>query len=292
MADLSEFTLYYDGGVAAQGRMDLYDASESYHGFARVIAILGHYYGTGKIISQAPYAEVELFLLPATTGSFKQTVLAGTVGAIVAAPFVSFVDHTVKSWLPSTDSDTIKIVELLKEQNNLLRHQMGLPDKITPTEKEAQKAVEQHIKQRQEEIDVLRSITSSSFRKVFRPVGRSVDVVGILAGKSEEPVGVVDEYALRLLESDKTDSTETGVTGIVNSFSRSSKTGIAFSNELRRGFRFEYVGASELRRRDIFSWSQYTGNEIRMVGYFVRFFDGTIKKFNVLSAEKIEDERE
>src|ERR1700683_2265432 len=86
----------------------------------RVLAILGHYYGHGEIIAHAPAADVEIYLGSSDEGSFKQTVLAGTVGAVLAAPFVSFVDHTVKSWLPSPDGDTKKIVALLEEQNRLL----------------------------------------------------------------------------------------------------------------------------------------------------------------------------
>ena len=121
MADLSKFTLFFDGGLAAEGRLDLYDASQSYYGFARVLAILGHYYGHGQIIAQAPFADVELYLSRVEQGSFRQTVLAGTVGAVIAAPFVTFVDYTVKSWLPSPDSDTKRIVRLLEEQNRILR---------------------------------------------------------------------------------------------------------------------------------------------------------------------------
>jgi hypothetical protein len=29
--------LFFDGGLAADGRLDLYDASQSYYGFARVL---------------------------------------------------------------------------------------------------------------------------------------------------------------------------------------------------------------------------------------------------------------
>ena len=90
------------------------------------------------------------------------------------------------------------------------------------------------------------------------------------------------------MATDYPDPDEQTVVGIVNSFSRSSKTGIAFSNELGRGFRFQYVGETQLKRRDIFSWSQYYGRKISMDGRFVRFFDKTIKRFDVFSAEKLD----
>jgi len=121
LPDLSKFTLFFDGGLAAEGRLDLYDASQSYYGFARVLAILGHYYGHGEVIAQAPSADVELYLSGPEQGSFKQAILAGTVGAVMAAPFVTFVDYTMRSWLPSPDGDTKKIIRLLEEQNQILR---------------------------------------------------------------------------------------------------------------------------------------------------------------------------
>jgi hypothetical protein len=231
---------------------------------------------------------VEIYLGSSDEGSFKQTVLAGTVGAVLAAPFVSFIDHTVKSWLPSPDGDTKKIVALLEEQNRLLRDKQGLPKEKTPDERGHEETVRKFNRTHQKEIDVLRSVTSNSFRKVFRPVGKSADFGGILAGPNDEPVGVLDVDGVELMATDYPDPDEQTVVGIVNSFSRSSKTGIAFSNELGRGFRFQYVGETQLKRRDIFSWSQYYGRKISMDGRFVRFFDKTIKRFDVFSAEKLD----
>jgi len=92
---------------------------------------------------------------------------------------------------------------------------------------------------------------------------------------------------VELMETDFPDAKEQTVVGVVNSFSRSSKTGIVFSKQIGRGFRFEYAGATELKRRDIFSWSQDTGREIAMRGNFVRFFDKTIRRFDVIEANKV-----
>jgi hypothetical protein len=223
----------------------------------------------------------------AEPGSFRQTVLAGTVGAVMAAPFVSFVDYTVKSWLPPGDGDTKRIIQLLEEQNRILRHDHDISD-----DKTNEQAVKSFNQAHQTEIDVLRSVTANSFRKIFRPVGRSADFGGILAGPIDKPIGVLDVRGVELMETDFPDSAEQTVTGIVNSFSRSSKTGIVFSSQIHRGFRFEYVGEAELKRRDIFYWSQYYVREISMRGKFIRFFDKTIKRFDVFSAEKVESEED
>lgn len=55
----SIFTLKFDGRQASYGRLDLYDASQSFYGLARVLAVLGHYYSTGAIIYQAPASSVK-----------------------------------------------------------------------------------------------------------------------------------------------------------------------------------------------------------------------------------------
>jgi hypothetical protein len=282
--DLSKFTLYYHGGVADRGLMNLYDASRSYYGFSRVLAVLGHYYSTGKIISQAPNADIELYIGISEEGTFRQNVYAGIVGAIIAAPFTTFIDYTIRSWLPPNDSDVKKIVQLLEEQNKLLKAGGHASD--------GEAVVKSHVENHKAEVDVMRSITSNSFREIFRPVGKSVEHVGILAGAHENPVGVVDEQMLALIEADRPDPETSVIEGVVNSFSRNSKTGVMFSSRMGRGFRFQYVGETALPRGDIFSWSQYYGRRIQAEGRFVRFFDGTIKRLEIYRAEKFDPDDE
>lgn len=137
-------------------------------------------------------------------------------------------------------------------------------------------------------MDVLRSITSTSFRNTFRPIGRSADIATITRDEDRKPIGAVNQATLDLLDVDRFDDNTVTIKGRVNAFSRSSKTGIAFSDEMGRGFRFEYKGEGRLPREDIFSYSQYYGREIILHGQFVRFFDDTIKKFLVYEANKID----
>jgi hypothetical protein len=283
MADFSDFSLLYQGRVADQKMLDLYDASRSYYGFARVISVLGHYYSTGEIIAQAPKANIELYIGVPTEGSFKQTVYATVVGTVIAQPFTTFVDHTIRSWLPSPNSEMTRVIQLLEEQNRILR---GASTPAPPPASPPTAMAPDH----KTKLDVIRSITSNSFREIFRPVGRSANSVGILAGSDQRPVGVVDQETLALIESDHPDENESIVEGVVNSFSRSSLTGIIFSQEIGRGFRFEYVGETKLPRGDIFSWSQYSGRRIKARGRFIKYFDTTIKKFEIYDVERVESD--
>ncbi len=282
--DEYKFSLEYYGREADRARLDLYDASISYYGFARTLAIVGHYYTTGDIIAHAPKSDIQIYLTPPEEGSFRQTVIAGVVGAVVAAPFTTFVGELVKTWIPGNDAELKKIVLLLEEQNKLLKAK-GPPEIHGSSESVAKS----HIEKNRDKMDVIRSITSNSFRNTFRPVGRSADIVAITRDAERNPIGIVDRPTLDLLDVDKFDDEIVTINGRVNAFSRSSKTGVLYSEEIGRGFRFEYKGDGKLPREDIFSYSQYYGREILLRGQFVRFFDETIKKFLVYEARKLED---
>ncbi|MDN3720044.1 hypothetical protein QW131_14710 [Roseibium salinum] len=188
---------------------------------------LGHYYITGEIIAQAPRSKLELYIIPPEEGSFKQTVIAGALGAIVAAPFTTFVSKTVENWIPSGDPQIERLIEALEENNDLLRERNGVLHK-SDEEVRQESEVEQHLEQHNDKMQVLRSITSNSFRSVFRPIGRSAEYVNLLAGPFEEPIGVVDAHVLSRIEADRIDDEDSILVGIVNSFSRSSKTGVIF----------------------------------------------------------------
>ncbi len=105
-------------------------------------------------------------------------------------------------------------------------------------------------------------------------------------GSRPEPSTIVNKTKLARIESDEIDNEYIYLIGTVNGFSRSSKTGTMFSEYIGRGFRFEYNTDIKLPREDHFSWSQYTGQPIRVMGRFVRFFDGTIKKFSVSTVDR------
>jgi hypothetical protein len=279
----NSFSLIFEGGDADNVRLDLYDASQSYYGLARVLSVLGHYYLTEEIIVQAPKSSIDLYIIPPAEGSFKQTVLAGAAGGILAAPFTSFVSVMVERWFPRSDPQIEQVITLLKEQNELLRDS---GQAATPGRDE----VEEYLETHKTEADVLRSVTANSFKAVFRPIGRSAEIGVLTAGNQGAPVGAINQSTLKLIEADRLDPDTITILGVVNSFSRSSKTGVMFSKDVGRGFRFQVDGPDRLARQDNYSWSQFYGRPLRVTGRFVYFFDGTLKKLLIYSAEKCTDE--
>lgn len=281
------FQVTYHGGTADEGLLDFYDGGISYKGLARTLALLGHYYATGEVISKAPFARVELYLVPPEEGSFKQSILVGVASAVVAVPFTVFTQAAMESWFPPSDPQLQALIEETRAQNLILEAQLGDDER---QRLEHQRLVAKaEVAQRKPEVDVLRSITADSFRSIFRPVGRTVNGMVLDVGRERSPIGGVSPVTVGLIDSDIRDPARVSLAGVVTAFSRNSKTGVMFSDEIGRGFRFEFMGAERLKKEDIFSWSQFRQAKIYVEGEWVYFFDGTMKKFLVYHAEPVDD---
>jgi len=267
-------------------------ASHSYEGLSRTLAILGHYYLKQELIFKAPNSEMPLYLVPPEAGSYKQSIIAGLVSTIVAVPFTVFATRVIDSWVPPSPSpEMVEIKKLLLEQNCLLRKKMGLPENATEEEDEQDKIAKKFIKDNDKELQSVRSITSQSFKRIFRPVDTgSVKQTGLIGGLGDTPNIVVDKEVLGRIEADAIDNKDVIVMGVVNSFSRATKTGSIFSRDYLANIRIEYFVKGRLPRGDDFSWSQHTGKPIRMYGYFVRYFDGKVKKLLVNNVERVTDQ--
>lgn len=287
-------SLMYYGGDADRHRLNLYDASISYEGLARTLAVIGHFYLKQEIIVKAPSSVMPLYLVPPEEGSLKQNIIAGIVGGLVvmgvSVPYTIFATRLIESWVPAPPNpENQEMIRLLKEQNDLLRKQMNLPVNPNKEEKAQCDAADHFIKEKSKELQVVRSVTSQSFKKIFRPIETgAVHEIAVLGGVGGgRPKAVVDKDVLKLIEADAVDRKQVTLMGVVSSFSRSSKTGIVFSRDYMAGFRIQYDFTGRLPREDDFSWSQFSGKPISMTGRFVRFFDGKVKKFLVSHVERV-----
>lgn len=288
----TNISIVYYGLLADKNMLDLYDASNSYYGLARTLAIIGHYWATGDIISIAPRSAMPIYILPAEEGSFKQVlavgVLATVLGNLASVPFVFFATRMMEHWVPADpDPQKQRIIELLEEQNRLLRKDQKLPANATVKEKEHVARIDDFLQKNDKDVQVIRSVTSNSFKTIFRPIGKSANYVGVIGGIPSPPRVVVDAPTLAKIEADEVDDNDRIILGVVNSFSRGSKTGVVWSNDFRTSFRIEYTVKGKLPTQDDFSWSQFRQRPIRMTGRFVRFFDGSVKKFLVFHVERV-----
>jgi hypothetical protein len=286
---MDKLILTFQGLEADLHRMDLYDASVSQHGVARVLSILGHYYATGNIIHHAPKSEAGVFILGYEDGSFKQAMAIAAVSSMMAAPVGVFTARVLDQWMPSPNSEMQEVINLLQEQNRILRAQSGLTEGPTPSEERDQSEVDAFLSDREPEIAVLRSILANSFKDIFRPIGSSATSLTFSYGSEEAPITAIDADAVRRVESERIDPNQSKVIGIVTSFSRGSKSGIIFSPERERGIPFSVEIPGKINLKDEFTRSQHFGTRIEVNGQFVLWFDGSIKRFLVENVRRIED---
>jgi uncharacterized coiled-coil protein SlyX len=259
-----------------------------------VVGCASHYYQTGKIISQAPSSRASVNLRPPQAGSFIIEVVVGATGAILAAPVILYLNQVFSQWLPGgSEADKARVKglesqlavqsERLDGLQRALEHRQKL-DELTAEVRE----VRNFIAENQIEHDVLRSITSTSFNDIYRPIGRLADYALIYGNLPGAYTGVADQETVNQLETEIRDDHISEVFATVDAFARRSKRGTAFSKALGRGFRFHYGQMGKLGEEDDFSWSQFRQRPVRMTGRFYYFFDGSIKRLEVTAVERIE----
>ena len=292
--DDDSLRLQFFGKLARRNEIDLYDGGRAIEGLGRTVSILSHYYQTGKIISQAPSSRASVNLRPPQAGSFIIEVIVNATGAIVAAPVIIYLNQVFGQWLPggsAADKARVKRLEsqlaIQGERLDGLQRALENREKLDELTTEV-KEVRRFIAANQIEHDVLRSITSTSFNDIYRPIGRSADYALIHGNLPGAYAGVVDQEAVAQLETEIPDDHTSEVVAIVDAFARRSKRGTAFSKVLGRGFRFHYGQMGKLGEEDDFSWSQFRQRPVRMTGRFFYFFDGSIKRLEVTAVERIE----
>jgi hypothetical protein len=285
--------LEFFGRDADRNQLNLYDAGRSIEGLGRTLSILSHYYETGKIIHQAPSSKAELVIKPPAAGSFLVEVLAMVTAGVVLVPITFYLNYVMGQWLPGgTAADKAKLERLSTKLQMQDARMDGLEDAIRTRDRLADvqdelERVRRFVSEKQTDHDVMRSITSNSFADIYRPIGRSADYAAVYGDSPGAYAGVADLATVNAIKRDIADEELSEVRAVVNSFSRTSKVGVAFSRELGRGFRFHYGQMGPLGKEDDFSWSQYRQREIVMSGRFYRFFDDTIKRLEVVAVERI-----
>lgn len=136
------FAIAYHYGDAEQGRLDMYDASISFQGFARALSITAHaLLNDGEVRRKGNRIEGgELFILPSRKGSFEQLVTfvitnKEAIGASIAA--AAFYDLMKWTWS--------KVLDFNFEPET--PHVRRLADRIEPFIGEMEEALEIPLEQ-------------------------------------------------------------------------------------------------------------------------------------------------
>lgn len=121
-----KIVFHYDGGIAADGSLDIYDAAVSLHGLSRALAITTHaFLNDGEIRIRAERVEgAKILIRPPQRGSFQEVVTvvfqSGAVEAIgysvLAAAFWDFLKWTWSEVIGSSVSPTTPTVKRLQDR--------------------------------------------------------------------------------------------------------------------------------------------------------------------------------
>ena len=274
--------LRFDGGIAAEGELNIYDGALSYEGIGRFLLIAAHYYATGKINTKAPFSKADVRIKSPERGSFVLAVTVGVASAVIAAPFVAYITYLMNKSLPSHDPQMQSIYNELKEANRLKRKEMGLEPKSWAETVD----YDEELKKHRAELQALRSILTPSLEKSFRPIGRSAEYGVVSVGRDAQPVRVLNTEMVRQIDADILDDEPVITTGVVNDFSQSTQRGFFWDDREDRRIRFHY-DAGKLPKRNDLSWSLYEQEPLALTGKYVRYLDGSVKKLLIRSTEKI-----
>ena len=136
------FSIKYNYGDAANGRLDMYDAAISFQGFARALSITAHaLLNDGEIRKRANKIEGgELFICPSRKGSFEQIVsFVITNKESIGASIVASAFYDLIKWTWS------KTLEIAYEPQT--PHVKKLAEKIEPFIGEMEEALELPLEQ-------------------------------------------------------------------------------------------------------------------------------------------------
>ena len=281
------FHLRFEGGMADDGQLNVYDGASSYEGFGRFLLLAGHYYATGKIMTKAPFSEADVRISSPREGSFLLTVAAGVAAGVIVVPFGYFIKHLLDKAFPSHDPQMQKVYEELKEANKLKRKELG----IEPMSWAQIESYDEELKKHTAELQTLRSIVTPALSRAMRPVGRSAKTVQVSTGKDMMPIRALNENMVRQIDADIIDDTGVVTTGVVNDFSQSTQKGFVWDDREGRRIRFHF-DADKLPKRNDLSWSLYEQAPLALHGIYVRYLDGAVKKILIRRTERIPaDER-
>lgn len=284
----SHIQILYQGLDADENMLDLYDASKSFDGLARSLAIIGHYYETGEINSKAPFSSSKVYVLRSEEGSFKQNLLIAIAGGVVSAPFSAFAGTLLDHWLPPHNPQMERLIDSIEENNRLLSGDIDPKEPDYISETDINECLE-YIDKNAPEIQALRGVTANAMEKIYRPVGRTAKYTTILAGCNQKPIRAMDEFMVGLIRTDELDNDFSITEGTIDTYAFRSRRGYFWDNNLERSIPFEYDGSSKLSAENDFSWSLHKRKPITLNGRYVRWFDGKPKKMIIRSTYREED---
>jgi hypothetical protein len=287
-------TLSYDGSLAADQELDLYDLSQAMLGFQRSLALTTNLAVNGNIITQAPKMKgARIHVTPFYDGSFKipsWVVLTSTaIFTAGTADKETPVGHMVHSMYDYVVSEVagfhVDYDKSLGQQFEELKSDGVL--KMTPT---------------QEKMDSLIEKCEVAVKEMHRPIiwSETAKIANLtyISGKRETPSDTyLDQESFEYIDQTERGTDPIEVVGKVSSYNINTFKGRVYSNEERRPIPFElndilkknkYVRMVTTSLRSNAISSSRISADLRFVVFENRSQAGRLKSYSVIDIEKFD----
>jgi hypothetical protein len=233
MSDFLTLEISYDGNLADEHRLDLYDISRSMMGFHRSIAITTHLLLNEQIISKSTSLKnAYIYSLPHEEGSWKMTIVVGLVGTFlggaVSAPQNSILGHLMFSAYDYVISESLGIhVDYNKSLGKLYEEKKlkNIP------------IIEEH------QLDMVIEKCNNSIIDMHRPIYKSesaekTTIKGFINGKEIKFSSELSIDSYNYIKEEIILEDEFSITGIITSFSAINYSGKIEIPEIDRPISF------------------------------------------------------
>lgn len=263
------FAIKYHHGDAKDGRLNMYDASVSFQGFAKALSITAHaLLNDGEVRHKGNSIEGgELFINPSKKGSFEQVVTLiitnkEAIGASIAAAV--FYDFIKWSWS--------KVLNLTFEPET--SHVRKLSERIEPLLGEIEEALEAPLEQ------------------AHRPIKKDEDVVISIKHQRVGDVLQLNSDTLNSVSLKMESEITKEIKGNVTRYNILSGYGRFYDDELDRTVSFKIEDNMQQDQRQLLTWSLHFAQENEGEGKLL--FDakrlntakGIIKRYHVTNVKQ------
>ncbi|WP_298959452.1 hypothetical protein [uncultured Roseibium sp.] len=232
----------YEGGIADENRLDLYDGSTSIQGVAQAMQIATHAFVNGKLITKAPAIKgARLYLKPSKPGSFlvelgvlitedpqRALALGGIFAAYTAAPFYDFVKM-------------------------IFRKANGMQDEEPDTP-----AVRRALERQEPFFDDVAEVMEGSLQRTHRPIGDGIDQIRI--GRPRSNLIVLNEHSKDWVNTRDITPVTNNLSGNVTRYNSVTRNGRVYVDQLSRIVPFRLGENFPLGVIGALTWSLHGSN--------------------------------
>ncbi|MDP3188986.1 hypothetical protein [Limnobacter sp.] len=234
------FKISYHNGDAADGRLDMYDASVSLQGFAKALSITTHaLLNDGEIRKKGNSIEgARLYINPSRKGSFEELVILAVENPVAMSIGTSVIANVFYDLVKWTWSKTLDLAY----------------EPETPQIKKLEQRIEPFLGEMEEALEI-------PLEQAHRPIKKFDDMVIVIKRQRIGEVIKLDADTLRSVSVKTEPDLITNITGNVTRYNILSGIGRFYDDSLQHTVSFKLLeDASSSQRRRI-TWSLHHAQE-------------------------------